>query len=189
MRPAQVTEASMTPEPLRICLLGAECTGKTTLARALAQHFSGFWVPEYLRLFCDQQGRPPRADEQPMVMRAQFEQEEQVVAQARQVGCSYVFCDTAPLLTAIYSDFYFADSSLYASAQILHGRYALTLVLTPDVAWVPERLQRDGRQARAVIGTMVRHVLQTMRYPAIVVSGTGESRLQAAVLAVETLSC
>lgn len=189
MRPTQVTEGLLAPEPLRICLMGAECTGKTTLASALAQHFSGFWVPEYLRLFCDQQGRPPRADEQAMVMRTQFEQEAQSVALARQVGSSYVFCDTAPLQTAVYSDFYFGDRSLYASAHVLHGSYALTLVLAPDLAWMPDGLQRDGSQARAAVGTMLRHALQTMRYPAIAVSGSGTIRLQAAILAVETLTC
>lgn len=183
-----VTKKTMALEPLLICLMGAECTGKTTLARALAQHFSGFWVPEYLRLFCDQQGRPPSADEQALVMRAQFELEAQAVAHSRQVGCSYVFCDTAPLLTAIYSDFYFADTSLYDAAHALHGRYALTLVLTPDVAWVSDGMQRDGGEARAKVHTMLQHQLQSMHYPRIDVSGMGESRLQDAILAVETLT-
>lgn len=178
----------MALEPLLVSLLGAECTGKTTLARALGQHFSGLWVPEYLRYFCDQHGRPPRADEQALVMREQFRQEEQVLAQARQAGCSYVMCDTAPLLTAIYSDFYFADSSLYDSAHAVHGRYALTLVLTPDVAWVPDGVQRDGSQVRAKVHAMVQHQLRSRHYPCIEVSGTGDERLQAAILAVETLT-
>lgn len=178
----------LTPEPLLICLMGAECTGKTTLARALAQHFSGLWVPEYLRVFCDQQGRPPRADEQALVMRVQYEHEAQVVAQARQADCSYVFCDTAPLLTATYSDFYFADTSLYDAAHALHGRYALTLVLAPDVAWVPDGIQRDGGEARAKVHSSLQHQLRYMHYPCIAVSGMGESRLQAAILAVETLT-
>ena len=38
-------------EPRLICLIGAECTGKTTLAQALAQQMAGLWVPEYLRQF------------------------------------------------------------------------------------------------------------------------------------------
>lgn len=168
--------------------MGAECTGKTTLARALAQHFSGLWVPEYLRFFCDQQGRAPRSDEQALVMRMQFEQEEQVAAQAGRVGSSYVICDTSPLLTATYSDFYFADTSLYDSAHAVQGRYALTLVLAPDVAWVPDGMQRDGGQARAKVHAMLQHQLQSMHYPCIEVSGVGESRLQAAILAVETLT-
>jgi nicotinamide riboside kinase len=178
----------MAPEPILICLIGAECTGKTTLARTLAQHFSGFWVPEFLRSFCDQQGRPPSVDEQATVMRAQFEQEAQVVAQARHVGGSYVFCDTAPLLTATYSDFYFADKSLYDSAHALHGSYALTLLLAPDVAWVRDGLRRDDSEARATVHTLLQRQLQSMHYPCIEVSGLGEDRLQAAILAVETLT-
>ena len=47
----------MTPQ--LICLLGAECTGKTTLTQALAAHYGALWVPEYLRVFCDQHGRTP----------------------------------------------------------------------------------------------------------------------------------
>lgn len=174
--------------PQLICLIGAECTGKTTLAKALAAHFSGLWVPEHLRAFCDLQGRTPRAEEQVLIMRAQLEQEEQVAALAGQTGRAYVICDGAPLLTAIYSDFYFADASLFECAHVLHTRYALTLLLQPDMPWVSDGLQRDGDPARAAIHARLRHELHAMGHPRIEVSGSGESRLQAAILAVETLT-
>lgn len=176
------------PKPQRICLIGAECTGKSTMAQALAAHFGGLWVPEYLRTFCDLQGRTPRANEQAGNMRAQFDQEEQVAEQALETGCGHVFCDSAPLLTAIYSDFYFSDTALFGAAHALHGRYALTLLMLPDVPWVADTLQRDGSQVRASVHAMLQHTLQASRYPHIEVSGVGESRLQAAILAVETLS-
>ena len=175
-------------DPQLICLIGAECTGKTTLAKALAAHFSSLWVPEHLRSFCDLQGRTPRADEQALIMRTQFEQEEQVAALARQTVCPYVVCDSAPLLTAIYSDFYFSDRSLFECAHVLHTRYALTLLLQPDMPWVSDGLQRDGDPARAAIHARLRHELHAMRHPRIEVSGSGDSRLQAAILAVETLT-
>jgi nicotinamide riboside kinase len=174
--------------PQLICLLGAECTGKTTLARGLAQHFNGLWVPEYLRTFCEEQGRPPKVDEQGLVMHHQFEQEELTLAQARQAGCTYVFCDTTPLLTAIYSDFYFADSALHGSAQAMQSRYALTLLLSPDLPWTPDGVQRDGPKVRAAVHARLLHELQIRHYPHIEVSGAGATRLHAAVLAVETLS-
>ena len=52
-----------------IALLGAESTGKTTLASALAERLAAdghvaVVVPEYLREFCDRQQRTPRHDEQ-----------------------------------------------------------------------------------------------------------------------------
>ena len=169
-------------------LIGAECTGKSTLAQALAAHFGGLWVPEHLRTFCDVQGRPPRVDEQAALMRAQFEQEEQVFALAVQAGCSYVFCDSSPLLTAIYSDYYFSDRSLFDCAHALHARYAMTLVLQPDLPWLPDGLQRDGEAVRAAVHTLVKHALQVMHAPHIDVEGQDDARLQAAILAVETLT-
>jgi nicotinamide riboside kinase len=172
----------------RICLIGAECTGKSTLAQALAAHFGGLWVPEQLRSFCDLNGRTPRSDEQAALMRAQFEQEEQVAALALQTGADYVFCDSAPLLTAIYSDYYFADRSLFDCAHALHARYALTLVLQPDLPWQPDGLQRDGETVRAAVHALVQHALQAKHIPHIEVAGQDDARLQAAILAVETLT-
>jgi len=174
-------------EPLLICLIGAECTGKTTLAQALAEHFRGLWVSEYLHGFCTQQGRTPNQQEQAGIMRAQFEQETSTLALARQTGCGLVFGDTAPLLTAVYSAHYFSDTSLLASAHAVHGRYALHLVLRPDIPWEADGLQRDGMAARLAVHGLLLHQLQTGRYPYIEIAGTGEARFQAAVLAVDTL--
>jgi len=174
--------------PQLICLIGAECTGKSTLAQALAAHFGGLWVPEHLRAFCDRQGRTPKMDEQSGIMRAQFEQEEQVAAQARQAGCTYVFCDSAPLLTAIYSEHYFSDRSLFECAHALHARYALTLMLCPDIRWQSDGLQREGDAVRSAVHTRIQHELQVMRVPQIEVTGREIARLRAAILAVETLT-
>jgi nicotinamide riboside kinase len=176
------------PEPQRICLIGAECTGKSTMAQALAAHFGGLWVPEHLRTFCESQGRTPRVDEQATIMRAQFDQEEQVAKLAFQQGCAYVFCDSAPLLTAIYSAYYFSDRTLFDSAHVLHARYALTLVLQPDLPWLPDGLQRDGEPVRAAVHRQLQQALQSMHVPHIQVEGRDNARRQAAILAVETLT-
>ena len=98
-------------EPMLICLLGAECSGKTTLARALAAHFSGRWVPESLRTFCEVHARTPKMHEQSEILESQLFRETEMLAQARREECYHVFCDTAPLLTAVYSEFFFSDKS------------------------------------------------------------------------------
>jgi nicotinamide riboside kinase len=50
--------------PLRIAILGAASSGKSTLSAALAQRYQTVWVPEYLREFVDVQGRVPRSEDQ-----------------------------------------------------------------------------------------------------------------------------
>lgn len=42
--------------PRRVCVTGPECTGKTTLARALAEWAGVAWVPEASRAYAEAHG-------------------------------------------------------------------------------------------------------------------------------------
>lgn len=173
-------------EPMLICLVGAECSGKTTLAQALAAHFSGLWVPESLRTFCEVHGRTPKVDEQSEILESQLSRETEQLVLARHGKCAHVFCDTAPLLTAVYSEFFFSDRSLYERAHALHSRYSLTILLAPDLPWQPDGVQRDGPNVRDGVHSLIERELT--QHPRVArISGRGASRLQAAISAVESL--
>jgi NadR type nicotinamide-nucleotide adenylyltransferase len=170
-----------------ICILGAESTGKTTLAQALARHFDCPWVPEYLRQFCHENARTPRRDEQALVIKMQRDAEIAAQAQATAQQAAFVFCDTAPLLTAIYSDFIFGDKSLLAQGRSLHANYALTLLLAPDIDWVADGLQRDGEHVRAPVHQCLQQELAALALPVVQIEGGGDRRLLAALQAIEQL--
>jgi nicotinamide riboside kinase len=171
-------------EPRLICIIGAECTGKTTLAQALTTRMSGLWVPEYLRHFTEEQGRTPNRHEQLAILQEQVDQETAALEIARQQPCSWVFCDTAPLLTAIYSDCVFADASLYPQAHGLHARYALTLLMEPDIPWVADGLQRDGVSQRAAVHARIEKALTERSWPFVRIAGSKEQGLLTAEKAV-----
>ena len=171
-------------EPRLICLIGAECTGKTSLAQALAEQLGGLWVPEYLRSFTEQYGRTPERTEQLQILQEQVRQETQALATARRQHKALVFCDTAPLLTAVYSDCVFADTSLYPQAHGLHARYALTLLLEPDIPWVADGVQRDGPQTRAIVQARIEQALAEWAWPLVRIAGTPTQRLAQACDAV-----
>lgn len=178
--------------PKLICILGAESTGKTTLAQQLAAHFACPWVPEYLRTFCDERGRTPRRDEQALILETQHVHELAAIAGGRAAvsGSSigsvprYVVCDTAPLTTAIYSDYVFGDGSLYTRARALHQRYALTLLCMPDLGWVADGFLRDSADAQLKIHDMMTRELTTLGLPFAQVEGGGNVRLDEAVKAL-----
>jgi nicotinamide riboside kinase len=174
--------------PRLICIIGAESTGKTTLARLLAAHFRSFWVPEYLREFCALHDRTPTREEQAQIIETQQHAVQTAQQKASEEGAPFVFCDTAPLLTAIYSDFIFGDAALYARARSLHAGYALTLLLAPDIAWVADGLQRDGEQVRGPVTQMIVRELAAMTQPVATVAGQGAARLNAAIEAVKALT-
>ena len=173
----------MSSHPKLICLIGAESTGKTTLAQALAAHFNCAWVPEYLREFCESRGRTPTIDEQALILETQVSHESAAWVQARIAHSRYVFCDTAPLLTAIYSEFVFNDQSLFPRARSLHARYALTLMLEPDIAWVADE-QRDGPHVREPITLIIARELAALNAPTAKISGHGDARLASALKAI-----
>ena len=161
-----------------IAIVGAESTGKTALAQALAEHFSGVAVPELLRPWCDRAGRTPRPDEQANIAAAQT-----AAIDAAALKADVVICDTTALMTAIYSDYLFQDSSLYPAALAFHRRCALTLLTALDLPWVADGLQRDGPHVRAPIDAAIRAALASAGVDWQRVSGLGEARVQTALSA------
>ncbi len=132
-------------DPRRIGLLGAECTGKSTLALALADALDGEAVPEQLRQFVAEHGRPPRADEQVALLEAQMRAED---AAAAHTDRPVVIGDPAPLMTAVYHQAYFDDDSLIDSG-VAHARgYDLLVCCDTDLPWVDDPGMRDGQDWR-----------------------------------------
>ena len=166
----------------RIALLGAESTGKTQLGLALALALRArgqevHLVSEYLRTWCDAQGRTPKPHEQ-----AQSAQQQACAVLQHTSGT--VIADTTPLMTAVYSHKLFNDESLYAMAAAHQRMYDMTLVTGLDLPWVADGLQRDGPQVREPVDALVRAALHSAGVAYKVVYGQGEERLNNALLAL-----
>ncbi len=167
-----------------IALMGAESTGKTTLARQItatlrAEGQDVALVEEYLREFCVQQGRTPRVDEQQQVADEQSRRIDEAAEQH-----PIVVADTTALMVAVYSDMVFLDKSLYAGASTAHARCDLTLLTALDLPWIADGLQREGPHVREPVDRLVRAALQAAHLPYAVIAGTGERRIAAAMQAV-----
>jgi HTH-type transcriptional repressor of NAD biosynthesis genes len=166
----------------RIALLGAESTGKTQLSLGLAKALRArghtvHVVPEFLRTWCDQQGRTPEPHEQ-----ADIAHQQAVAVLAHQSGV--VISDTSPLMTAVYSHKLFNDESLYEFALTHQRLFDSTLLTGLDLPWVPDGLQRDGPHVRVPIDAMVRAALQSAGIAYKVIYGQEEERLHNALLAL-----
>lgn len=167
--------------PIRVAILGAESSGKSTLAAALAARYQTLWVPEFLREFVETEQRVPREADQFLIASTQLEREDQAAAAAG--AGKFIFCDTTPLMTALYSRSYFAriDSDLAALAN--RHDYALTLVTAPDGPWVADGLQRESAAVRQTIHGQLLIDLQQRGIDFLQVEGS----LQQRVLQVERL--
>lgn len=164
-------------EPLRIAILGAESSGKSTLAAALARHYDTVWVPEYLREFVDVNARVPQECDQYPIARTQMEREDAAAAQASR----FLFCDTTPMMTALYSRWYWGRVDAQLALLERRHDYAFTLVTAPDSPWEADGLQRESEEVRQTIHEQVLQMLGERDIAYLIVTGSLPQRmLQAA---------
>lgn len=175
----------MMAEPLRVAILGAESTGKTSLAQALSVALGErtgarcTWVPEQLRSWCDAMGRTPRRDEQASIAASQQRAIDQASA-----AHDLVVCDTTPLTTAVYSQLLFADHGLIPAAVAWHRGCQVTLLTAIDLPWVADGHQRDGPHVREPVDRLLRQALADHGLDFSVIGGAGTARLDNALAAL-----
>lgn len=168
-----------------VAVMGAECTGKSTLvqqmhAALLAQGTAAALVPEELRAFSARMGRTPVAAEQQAIADAQTAAIARAALQHR-----VVLADTTALMTAVYSEQVFGDTGLYAPAARAHRIAGLTLLAATDLPWQGDGYQRDGPAARQAVDRLLRQALDRIGMPYAVVTGAGPARLRAAMAALQ----
>ncbi len=159
-------------------VLGAECSGKTTLCEALADHLAAPLAPEYLRMWCEREGRAPDRHEQRQVIAGQLSLTRAALRQARAARARWVLSDGAPLLTAAYSIEYFNDDSL-VELGLRHARPAARIVLLdPEIEWRADGRLRDGPARRRSVHAILVDLLQRAKLSHHTLAGTPAARMR-----------
>jgi len=158
----------------RIAVLGAESSGKSTLCDALARHYGTVWVPEYLREFVDTRARVPFETDQYPIACAQLAREDEAASRAHR----FLFCDTTPLMTALYSRQYWGRVDAQLARLDERHDYAWTLVTAPDSPWEPDGLQRESEEVRQKVHRLLVETLQARGIPYVLLEGPLEQRLR-----------
>lgn len=172
---------------VRVRLVGAESTGKTTLAEALADHYHTNWVPEYGREYTDTKigadpADPWRSEEFAYIAAEQARREDLAARAANKV----LFCDTDPFATGIWHERYLHSRSPAVEVIAAGRRYALTILTAIDIPWVEDGT-RDGEHLRAWMHERFREELDRLGQPYLLVSGSPVARLATAVARIDDL--
>lgn len=124
----------------RVCILGGESSGKSTLAEALAAHHGTVHVPEYGRELWESRGGSLTYEDMLHIAETQVAAEDQAALQANR----FLFCDTSPLTTLFYSQHLFqrAESKL---EQLARRRYDLVVLCAADFDFVQDGTRQDAR--------------------------------------------
>ncbi len=168
---------------IRVVVTGSECTGKTTLSRALAEHYATVCAPEYARQFVAEKGAAPEYGDVDAIARGQIESEDRLLAEASRV----IVQDTDLLSTVIYSRHYYGDCPGWIDEALSQRAANLYVLAAIDIPWAADGDQRDRGDRREEMQELFRSALTERGLPFVEARGEVEERVAAAVLAIDAL--
>jgi NadR type nicotinamide-nucleotide adenylyltransferase len=169
----------------RVVVLGAESTGSTTLAEALADRYGAAWVPEYGREHSLTRdgglAEPWRSDEFDLIVERQIVWEDSAL---RRTPVPLLVCDTDVLATALWHERYVGTGSPTILARAAAHRPDLYLLTGDEIDWVDDAT-RDGEHIRHAMQQRFRDVLSVQPVPWVEVRGSVAERVVRSVPLVD----
>ena len=168
----------------RVCVTGPESTGKTTLARRLAEHLHTEWVREASRGYAERVARALTfADVEP-IAREHIALAEASAMRVRARGGQSLVLDTDLMSTIVYARHYFGSPSRWLHREARARRADVYLLCDVDVPWIPDGI-RDRPANREAMFDLFGEALAEVGARVIIVAGDWESRWDIAVRAAQ----
>ena len=164
---------------IKVVLTGSESTGKTELARRLAEHFRAPMAEEFVRAYAAERGGVIGFEDHGPIARGQMALEDAATAR----GDRLVILDTDLVSTVVYCEHYFGSCPQWIANEARERAGQLYLLLKPDVPWIPDGV-RDRGDHREEMHALFQSKLGALGLNYEEIGGTREQRFQRAVAAI-----
>ncbi|SDL46234.1 nicotinamide-nucleotide adenylyltransferase, NadR type [Maridesulfovibrio ferrireducens] len=168
--------------PTRIVILGSECTGKTTLAAKIAEHFKVDFAPEYLREYFEMKNGHLTINDAIPIAKGQLEKERKLELK----GYCPLLCDTDIITSIVYSKYYFGKCPDWIETEAMKRGSTHYLLCDIDVPWTADG-QRDRPEEREYMQNLFLNELHERNLPFDIISGDIESRFNKSVTIINNL--
>lgn len=171
----------------RVCVLGAESTGTTTMAKALADYYHTNWVPEYGREYWIEKmrtGNIENWDESEFVHIA--EEQSRREGLAARTANKVLFCDTDAFATSVWFERYMERRSNLVEDVSRDRLYDVTFLTGDEIPFEQDGF-RDGEHIRHWMHERLIERLEEANRPYILLSGNHKDRLHHAIQLVDNL--
>jgi NadR type nicotinamide-nucleotide adenylyltransferase len=166
----------------RIAIVGPECTGKTHLSIALANHYKTVWVPEYARQYIDRLSRPYEQHDLTRIAQGQMLLEDELALKANRV----LICDTNLIVVKVWSEFRYGTCDPEILKLLNRHHYDLLLLTNIDIPWEHDP-QREHPDKRDYFYARYHDELLAFGKPFHEITGVHHERFHSAVLAINKI--
>jgi nicotinamide riboside kinase len=139
---------------LKIVLTGGECTGKTTLARTLAERHDTAWVPEAAREAALAKAGLLGPEDVAPIARAHVAAANAALNEATRHAWPAVFFDQDLVSTVVYSRHYYGDCPPWIQRLAAERLGDLYLLCFPDLPWIPDAARDRGDRREEMHGLL-----------------------------------
>jgi HTH-type transcriptional repressor of NAD biosynthesis genes len=178
-----LSEAAQPEFVQRIALLGTESTGKSTLARELAEHFGVDHVQEAARDMVPNSEKVSYPDLQD-ILKAQTEAVQAATFEASMNDEKFIFVDTALPTTRAYSQYLFQKELYVPPKREFWLRADLYLVLDREAPYVQDGSRLPEKQRNALQDALEREI-EGLENVVWIRGNDWQDRRQQAIAAVE----
>ncbi len=175
----------------KVCIVGPESVGKSTLAKKLAEHYGTVHVEEYgwtlLQDYYVNAVRKPGEviiEDFPTIARGQIASEDSLAHRATKV----MFCDTDLITTVYWANHYCKQCPKWIEEEAERRSYDLYILLDPNVPFVDEnyRVMTKQEDREAYYKWWEMELIRRAR-PFVKISGDWDKRFKDACSAVDQL--
>lgn len=174
---------------IKIAIIGPECSGKTSLANALANSFdNSLYIPEFARIYANNHKRDLTFDDIWPIALGQIDLEKKHLDQYLNQDLGnflnnknniYIFHDTTLINTRMYAKLLYNKKFNKLDALSREKNYDFYFLLDyKDIIWQPEKFQRGYSDQRKLQDQELRHILQEDRVDYFNISGDLGSRME-----------
>lgn len=162
----------------KVVIIGPESTGKSTLAKNLADHFECLWVKEYAREYLEKLNRPYDYEDLFEIAMGQTALENEQSLKSQEL----LICDTDLKVIKVWSEHKYQMVHPWIEDQIKIRKYDLYLLTDIDIPWKddPQREHPDPTM-RKYFFDLYQKILLESGVPFALVSGNQEERKQLSI--------
>ncbi|MFI5231796.1 MAG: AAA family ATPase [Gemmatimonadales bacterium] len=166
----------------RVVLTGPECSGKTTLASALARRFRSPWLPEAARAYAEAVKRELTAADAEIIAQRTMDADDAALAAQPPL----LLLDTDLISTVVYVRHYYGPCPAWIEEEARARRGDLYLLCAPDLPWTADGV-RDRPAERAELYALFEGAMREFQCTTADVAGPGAIRERAALAAVTAI--
>ena len=168
---------------IRIAISGPESTGKTTLAKQLAEFYGGQYIPEFAREYVEKLPHHYTFDDVEAIAKVQVEQ-----YQATKLSSEHLFFfDTWLIITKVWFNWVFGRTPEWLDNQIRDCPIDFFLLCRPDLPWEADPVRENGGENRLKLFDQYRNELNHYGFNFAEIGGIGDDRLQSAIAAINNI--